>query len=117
MVLNEWSVLGTGTWQRQLEGWITLAHDFRGLQFILEFMAMGVWLSPSHGKAPGSRERASKGRYVPQTRIDFTFHRFHSLPSEQRQQLGTTVRSTVSRGGQLTSKAHHLKHMHRLCRS
>lgn len=32
MVLNEWSVLGTGTWQRQLEGRITLAHDFRGLQ-------------------------------------------------------------------------------------
>lgn len=97
MVLNEWSVLGTGTWQRQHEGWITLAHDFRGLQFIVEFMAMGVWLSPSHGKAPGNRERASKGRYVPQTRrIDFTFHRFHSLPSEQCQQLRTTVRSTMT---------------------
>lgn len=27
-------------------------------------MAVGVWLSPSHGKAPGSRERASKGRYI-----------------------------------------------------
>ena len=39
---NEWSVLGTGTWQRQLEGWIFLAGDFRELQFIEEFMAVGV---------------------------------------------------------------------------
>lgn len=50
VVLNGWSVLGTGTWQRQLEGWITLAHEFRGLQFMVEFMAVGGWQSPSHGR-------------------------------------------------------------------
>lgn len=30
MILNGWSVLGTGTRQRQLKGWITLAHELRG---------------------------------------------------------------------------------------
>lgn len=58
-----------------------MAPDFRGLQFTVEFMVLGVWQSPSHGRVSGSREGASTGRYTLQDRTDLTLHRFHSLPS------------------------------------
>lgn len=83
---------------RQCEGWTTLAHSFRGLQFIGEFSAVGVWPSRSCGKAPGSREGASKGgaSFKQKGRLHIPWV---PQPSRQHQQLGTTVHSEASCAG------------------
>lgn len=67
-----------------------MAHDFGELQFTVEFMALGVWQSPSHGRAPGSREGASTGRY--------TLWNTPQVPQPSRwcHQLRTTMRSDMS---------------------